>query len=70
MAEEYKALFDFYTLVRNKREGYQFIQEDQFRTIDVYSTVEEAFAALEESQEVYDLEVARVQILRPVKKEG
>ena len=40
MADEYRLLFDFYTLVRNKRERYLFIQEDKFKTIDVYSTVE------------------------------
>ena len=69
MTDEYRVLFDFYTLVRNKPKGYQFIQEDKHRTINVFSTAEEAFSSAEESEEVNDREVERVRILRPVKKE-
>lgn len=55
---------DFYTLVRDTRGGFQFIQDDSYGSVDTYSTEEEAFSAAEESEDPSDIVVARVQILK------
>jgi len=64
MAEDTQVTFDFYALVRDTREGYQFIQDDSYGTVDAFSTADEAFSAAEESEDPNDIVVAKVQIIK------
>jgi hypothetical protein len=56
--------FDFYALVRDTRSGYQFIQDDSYRTVDAFASAEEAFASADESEDPNDIVVAKIQIIK------
>jgi len=60
----YSSYIWFYALVRDTREGYQFIQDDSYGTVDAFSTADEAFSAAEESEDPNDIVVAKVQIIK------
>jgi hypothetical protein len=64
MSEDTQVSFDFYTLVRDTRGGYQFIQEDSYGTVDAYASAEEAFTAADDCEDPSDIVVARVQIIK------
>lgn len=64
MKNDTQVTFDFYKLVRNTRVGYQFIQEDNFRTVDTFPSAEEAYTAADDSEDPSDIVVARVQIIK------
>lgn len=64
MSEKIKVTNDFYALVRDTRNGFQFIQEDSYGTVDAYASPEEAFAAADDSEDPADIVVARVQIIK------
>jgi hypothetical protein len=64
MAEVEKVTFDFYTLVRDTGDGYQFIQDDSYGTVDTYASAKEALEVAAESEDLEDIVVAKVQIIK------
>lgn len=55
---------DYYTLVKSTYSGYEIIPDDFDGEMNAFATAEEAFTAMEASEEAWDLEVAKIQILR------
>ena len=55
---------EFYVIVKCLNTGFEFINNDDDGAADVYPSIERAFKVLRNSECVYDLEVAKVQILR------
>jgi hypothetical protein len=55
---------DYYTLVKSTYSGYQIITDEFDGETNAFATAEEAFAAMDASEEAWDLEVAKIQILR------
>jgi hypothetical protein len=55
---------DYYALVKSTYSGYEIIPDDFDGEMNAFATAEEAFAAIEASEEAWDLEVAKIQILR------
>lgn len=64
MKEKIVVTNDFYTLVRNTRGGFQFIQDDSYGSVDTFPTADEVFSAADESEDPSDILVAKVQILK------
>ena len=63
MEEKIQVSNSFYALVRDTSGGFQFMQDDEYGSIDTFSNAENAFSAAEANESPDDIVVAKVQII-------